>query len=313
MKGVDLFCGCGGLSRGFEDAGIRIVRAYDNWPAAVACYNLNFSHLAEVADLSNVKGMVERISDLKPSIVIGGPPCQDFSQAGHRREGERANLTLRYAQIMAKVRPNWFVMENVGQARKSKVYEAARRIFIKAGYGLTEEMLNACDFGVPQNRRRFFCIGLLGAPHCFLADRLRACKNDQPVTVRDYFKSIGARAPVAHYYRHPRHYSRRAVFSIGEVAPTIRGGNRPIPGTYVWHEQDSRKEGNVRSLTNRERALIQTFPRDFRLKGVKTAVDQMIGNAVPLKLGSAVAGSIYAYEHALRAKKTRDCRSNSPN
>lgn len=309
MKGVDLFCGCGGLTRGFQDSGIRIVGAYDNCPEAVACHNRNFSHRAEVADISDVNAMVTRVSALGPDIIIGGPPCQDFSVAGHRREGARACLTWRYAQIAAAVRPRWVVMENVDQARKSRAYRAARKKLIDAGYGLTEETLNARSFGVPQNRRRFFCIGLLGASDHFLADDLRVRGGNGPdMTVRDHFKSVGVKIAVAHYYRHPRHYSRRAVFSVNEIAPTIRIGNRPIPRSYVWHDNDTRKAGNVRALTNEERALIQTFPPDFQWEGAKTAVDQMIGNAVPVKLAAAVAGVIFAYERTLKADKRRGRR-----
>lgn len=303
MKGVDIFCGCGGLTLGFENAGFRILAAYDNWPEAVECHNLNFSHRAEAVDVSNVDEMVGRVSDLNPDIIIGGPPCQDFSQAGHRREGARANLTLRYAEIVARVRPEWVVMENVDQARKSRAYQGARQKLVDAGYGLTEETLNARDFGVPQNRRRFFCIGLIGAADNFLADALRAHRRSRPVTVREHFKSIRRKVAVEHYYRHPRHYTRRAVFSVDEPAPTIRGGNRPLPGSYRWHEDDSRKARSVRSLTNEERALVQTFPPDFQWEGAKSALDQMIGNAVPVKQAEGVAGDVYAYDQARRAKK----------
>ena len=305
MQGVDLFCGCGGLSRGFEDAGVSIVEAYDNWAAAIACYGLNFSHSAVVANLADVDAMAARIAKLKPDIIIGGPPCQDFSQAGKRREGERANLTECYARIVAATRPKWFVMENVDRAQNSKTYRMAREILAGAGYGLTEKLLNARDFGVPQNRRRFFCIGLLGASDEFLADDLQMHKREESVTVRDYFESVGHKIDVAHYYRHPRNYSRRAVFSIDEPAPTIRGVNRPVPGGYGGHGGDTHKVGKVRPLTSQERALIQTFPPDFQLSGTKTTVEQMLGNAVPVKLAEAVAGSVFAYEQMLGAERRR--------
>ena len=94
--------------------------------------------------------MVERISAHTPDIIIGGPPCQDFSQAGKRQEGERANLTECFAHIVKSVRPKWFLMENVDRAQRSQAYLMARKIFVKAGYGLTEKVLNANVFGVPQ-------------------------------------------------------------------------------------------------------------------------------------------------------------------
>ena len=305
MKGVDLFCGCGGLTRGFEDAGVAIVEAYDNWREAVQCYGLNFSHPAVVSDLADVDGMTAKIVALNPDIIIGGPPCQDFSSAGKRREGTRANLTDCFARIVAGVRPKWFVMENVDRAQNSRTYQAARKTLAEAGYGLTEELLNARNFGVPQNRRRFFCVGLLGASDRFLADDLRVCESDRPVTVREHFESVGHKIDIAHYYRHPRNYTRRAVFSIDEPAPTIRGVNRPVPGGYGGHGGDTHKVKKVRPLTSRERALIQTFPPDFQLEGTKTTVEQMLGNAVPVKLAEAVAASVFAYERMLGGEKRR--------
>ena len=296
MKGVDLFCGCGGLSLGFERAGIPIVEAYDCWAKAVECYSANFSHRVLNADISDVEGMARRIAAIGPDIIVGGPPCQDFSQAGKRREGARADLTECYAWIVAAVRPKWFVMENVDRVQHSRVYRAARSLFIEADYGLTEEVLNARDFGVPQSRRRFFCIGLLDAPAQFLSDGLFMQRHEGHTSVREYFHSVGYKTDLDHYYRHPRNYSRRGVFSIDEPAPTIRGVNRPVPGGYCGHDGDTEDVDSVRPLTTRERALIQTFPMDFHLEGNKTAVEQLIGNAVPVKLAEAVAKGVLTYE-----------------
>lgn len=298
MKAVDLFCGCGGLSRGFEDAGIGVIAAYDNWGRAVECYSMNFSHPACLADLADVGRMVEHIAGLEPNIIIGGPPCQDFSHAGKRQEGSRADLTGCFARIVAAVKPKWFVMENVDRAKSSRAYQAARSLFMEAGYGLTEEVLNARDFGVPQNRRRFFCIGLLGDGDIFLSHSLNLQKQARQITVREYFESIGVTIDTEHYYRHPRNYSRRGVFSIDEQAPTVRGVNRPIPEGYAGHDGDTHRVADVRPLTTRERALIQTFPVDFELCGSKTVVEQLIGNAVPVKLAEAVARSVLTYEQA---------------
>ena len=205
-------------------------------------------------------------------------------------------MTDCFARIVESVRPKWFVMENVDRSQSSKTYRKARKILTDAGYGLTEELLNASGFGVPQNRRRFFCIGLLGASDGFLSDDLRLLESAKAVTVREYFESVDYKIEVGHYYRHPRNYSRRAVFSVDEPAPTIRGVNRPVPGGYAGHNGDTHKVQKVRPLTSRERALIQTFPLDFELPGTKTTVEQMLGNAVPVKLAKAVAETVFAYE-----------------
>ena len=110
------------------------------------------------------------------------------------------------------------------------------------------------------------------------------------MTLRDYFgDSLG----FEHYYRHPRNYSRRAIFSIDEPAPTMRGVNRPVPKGYPGHPNDTCPVSDtLHALTTAERALIQTFPKDFIWVGSKTDVEQMIGNAVPVNLAQYVAETV---------------------
>lgn len=92
---VDLFAGCGGMSLGFEKAGVNVVAAYDNWDAAIDVYRANFQHPVFKRDLSDVS-VSEEVAGFAPDIIIGGPPCQDFSQAGKRSEdGGRAILSVR--------------------------------------------------------------------------------------------------------------------------------------------------------------------------------------------------------------------------
>lgn len=114
MKIADLFCGCGGLSLGFSMAGFEIVSGYDNWETALETYRLNFPHKAELLDLKNVEHSVDILQKDGVDMIIGGPPCQDFSSAGKRNENNgRGDLTVCYASIINKVRPACFVMENV--------------------------------------------------------------------------------------------------------------------------------------------------------------------------------------------------------
>ena len=287
MKVVDLFAGCGGMSLGFEKQGFEVVGAFEWWDTAVKCYQENFSHPIYQMDLSDTKTAAELISKLKPDMIIGGPPCQDFSHAGKRVESNRAELTESYASIIADIKPYCFVMENVDRARNSHAYSVARSIFKEAGYGLTEIALDASLCGVPQKRKRFICFGMLGEKDGF-ADKIFADKMaKKPLTMRDYF---GDKLDFEYYYRHPRNYSRRAVFSIDEPAPTIRGVSRPIPNGYHGHPNDACPIEQVKhSLTTKERALIQTFPEDYKWVGNKTDMEQMIGNAVPVNLAQFVA------------------------
>lgn len=158
---VDIFCGCGGLSLGFQKAGFNVVRAFDNWDKAVDIYNRNFDHEAELVDAYNLTA--EHIKSFSPDVIIGGPPCQDYSSAGKQDETQgRANLTLRYAELVCEVQPEWFVMENVDRILKSQTLPKAIDIFKSLGYGLSQVVLDASLCGVPQKRKRFFLIGHLG-------------------------------------------------------------------------------------------------------------------------------------------------------
>ena len=297
IKAVDLFAGCGGLSRGFQDAGIDIRAAFEYWDVAANCYEKNFTHPVFRIDLSDVSNAAKVILPFHPDMIIGGPPCQDFSHAGKRIEAERAGLTGSFANIIKCILPKFFVMENVDRAEKSNAYAYARQTFKEAGYGLTEMVLDASYCGVPQKRKRFFCIGIQGAADDAVRPYIEQKISRQETTLRDYFgNSLG----FEFYYRHPRNYSRRAVFSIDEPAPTMRGVNRPVPKGYPGHPNDACPIGaKVRALTTQERAMIQTFPTDFVWEGNKTDMEQMIGNAVPVKLAEFVARAIIDYIHCL--------------
>jgi DNA (cytosine-5)-methyltransferase 1 len=271
------------------DAGLSPLAAFDRWPAAIEVYAQNIGHHAEVLDLCDVDIAVERIRHLRPDLIAGGPPCQDFSQAGNRCEGERAALTVLFAKTVVAVRPQWFVMENVGRARLSHAFIEARRLFKMAGYGLTETVLDANLYGVPQRRRRFFCIGRLAEADGFMDGKIAARAAAAPLTVREY---LGDELGVEHYYRHPRDYSRRGVFSIDEPAPTVRGSSRPVAPGYQRHLRDTAPPSAVKALTSEQRGRLQTFPKDWRWHGTKTDIDQMVGNAVPVELARFIAEAV---------------------
>jgi DNA (cytosine-5)-methyltransferase 1 len=293
LRAIDLFCGVGGLSRGFQDAGVEIIASYDNWDKAIAVYNANFPHKADKLDLSDAPAAVEALRRLSFDMIIGGPPCQDFSHAGKRVEKERADLTIAFALIVTGLHPPLFVMENVDRITKSNAWETARRIFKDRGYGLTEQVLDACYCGVPQRRKRYICIGALGGADGALSPIINARLAREPLTIRQY---LGAETPVDYYYRHPRNYCRRAVFSVDEPSPTIRGVNRPVPKGYPGHPNDPVKvTPELRRLTSKERSRIQTFPEDFIWQGSASDVEQMIGNAVPVKLANFIADVVKAY------------------
>lgn len=290
MRIIDLFAGCGGLSLGFEQQGFDIVAAFEWWDAAVKCYEANFNHPVFKVDLSDTDNAICIIRKYHPDMIIGGPPCQDFSHAGKRIEASRAILTDAYAKIVGAIKPVCFVMENVDRAQKSTAYAHARSIFKDAGYGLTEVILDASFCGTPQKRKRFICFGMLGEEDGFAIDAFRNRQAKKAMTLRDYF---GDTLGFEFYYRHPRNYSRRAVFSIDEPAPTMRGVNRPVPKGYPGHPRDACPvHPELHVLSTQERALVQTFPKSFEWIGRKTDVEQMIGNAVPVNLAKFVAETV---------------------
>lgn len=293
MNAVDLFAGCGGLSLGFQNAGINIKAAFEFWDVAANCYEKNFDHPVHRVDLSDTETAIKLIEPYNPDIIIGGPPCQDFSFAGKRIEASRASLTGSYAEIICSIKPKYFVMENVDRAAKSNAYSEARKKYKENGYGLTEIILDASKCGVPQKRKRFFCIGIRGDSDDSVKKIISGKMSKEPTTLRDYY---GNTLGFEFYYRHPRNYSRRAIFSIDEPAPTMRGVNRPVPKGYPGHPNDACElSPSIRALTTAERALIQTFPKDFIWIGNKTDTEQMIGNAVPVKLAEFVASSVLEY------------------
>lgn len=294
MRVVDLFSGCGGMSLGFQNAGFQIVAAYDNWQPAIEIYQRNFRHPIFKKDLS-AEDIVPELKGFSPEMIIGGPPCQDFSIAGKREfRGKRANLTLKFGQIVSEVRPQWFVMENVYNIEKSPVFEEVLTIFKSVGYGITKHVWDASYMGVPQMRRRYIVIGKLGEKDDFLLEGLLSGLSKDRMTVRKYFECMPFNAE--YIYQHPRTYKRRAIFSVDEPLSTIRSVNRPIPSNYLIHPADKTNDlSRVHVLTTKERSYIQTFPESFEFVGTTSSVEQAIGNAVPVKMAEYVAKVIKDY------------------
>lgn len=293
LKVVDLFSGCGGMSLGFLEEGFKIQAAFDNWGPAVEVYRRNFDHPAFKMDLSEIDRSIERIVPFAPDVIIGGPPCQDYSTAGRQDEGRgRAALSLAFSEIVTALRPRLVVMENVANSQKSQIWQRSVETLRNAGYGLSIQTLDAAFCGVPQWRKRTFVVGCLGEADGFLDRGLVDGLAEKPMTMRDYF---GDSLAIEHYFRVPTNYSRRAVFSIDEPSMTIRGVERPIPPGYKGNPRDSAPVNETRPLTIKERSMVQTFPEGFDFFGGKSDLNQMIGNAVPVNMARHVAKALKTY------------------
>ena len=300
LKCVDLFCGCGGLSLGFEDAGVNVIAGFDNWLPAIRVYESNFKHTVINQDLSDVDNTVKKINEFMPDIIIGGPPCQDFSTAGHQDETKgRAILSICYARIISRVRPLYFVMENVATIRNTRSFKKAISEFKKAGYGLTQKVLNAAYCGVPQTRKRMFVIGELNGKDDFLENELERNLAPTPMSIHDY---LGDSLGVDYYFRVPTNYNRRGIFSVYEPSMTIRAVDRPIPSGYKGHPNDPVPVNEARCLTPKERSYIQTFPEGFNFIGGKSDINSMIGNAVPVNLAKYVGKALLNYINSTKER-----------
>lgn len=234
MRCVELFAGAGGLSYGFQKAGFEIVGAFDNWEDALNVYEANLGHPTFCVDLSDPDPAAEQVRALRPDIIVGGPPCQDFSSAGSRTEGKNAELTIAFVKIAERVRPRWIVIENVQQMLKSQAWGKARQMLARAGYGISVSKVDAAFYGVPQHRKRVVVICRLGEADHFMETAIEQAAAEKPMSMRELFREA-----IPHFvYSHPRFAGKRCVFSATEPSPTIRStSRRPIPKRY--YEDDA--------------------------------------------------------------------------
>ncbi len=167
---IDLFCGCGGLSKGFELAGYKVLLGVDNDSQALVTFEKNHSDSKgfklDLYNHENLKQIIEFLDKKKQKVdvIIGGPPCQGFSIAGPRDMNDKRNLLyLAMVKLVDQTRPQAVLLENVPGMLQTNGGIGAKRIisdFQKIGYNMVSKLLFAPDFGVPQIRKRVFFIGL---------------------------------------------------------------------------------------------------------------------------------------------------------
>lgn len=171
---IDLFCGAGGMSKGFEMAGFSPVLAIDNWKDALDTYKLNIpSAMTLCADLSRIDISALKLQHGlgKVDLIIGGPPCQGFSIAGKRMiDDERNKLYKSFVEFVKNFSPRIFIMENVPNILTiggGVVCESILNDFRELGYKINYKVLMASDYGVPQNRRRAIFVGYKEGEYTF--------------------------------------------------------------------------------------------------------------------------------------------------
>ena len=259
---VDLFAGAGGLSLGFKRAGFRSLWAADNQEAAVETYRLNVDEHAECAEI-DVGTMFPR-----PTVIVGGPPCQGFSSAGMRLTGDNRNtLVSVFAQLVARVRPPAFVFENVEgilTTEKGQRIDDLLGPLVAGGYRVHLRKVNAANYGVPQHRKRVLAIGGLGFDPTFPEPTrsafgapgatLAAANLPLAETVGDAIGTLPA--PTAEAPGRPDGHYCRAIDEVRreKIAALLQGQTmRDLPEEF-WHQSYRRRaHRRVRDGTPSER------------------------------------------------------------
>jgi DNA (cytosine-5)-methyltransferase 1 len=310
---MDVFAGCGGLTRGFLDSRkYRAVFAVESDEAAAATYKANFGNHVFC-------GPIERVECFpKVDVIVGGPPCQGFSPLNMRGVGlERRTLWREYLRALEEAEPDAFLMENVPQLLRSAEYVAFKKAAEGLGFEIADGVLNAADFGVPQTRRRAIVI----PPNGHAWQTVRDAIGDLPgrPTNREWHNARNPRpVSVERYKTIPRQGEGR--FQLAERRPDItpacwlrkKTGSTDVFGRLWWNrpaftirtEFYKPEKGRYlhpkahRPITVREAARFMTFPDDFELPTDQsmTSIAKQIGNAVPpllaRRLGEAVAAHI---------------------
>lgn len=333
---IDLFCGCGGLSKGFEKAGFNVVAAIDMWEDAVNTYNKNNKDkVAQCEDIHNWdEKYLKKLKEKNKIVgVIGGPPCQGYSTVGTRDVNDpRNHLYKEYCRVVETLDPDFFVIENVkglttlsGGAFKDDIINR----FSKLGYTVNYEILNAADYGVPQNRYRVFFVGMKNKKFIFpkkhnkritteeaLSD-LPSLENSEAKTeylskpINDYQKQMRSNNVVLNNHEGTAHSDQTK-----EIISKIKDGGsiKDLPREFwevrkynkAFERMNSKGQSNTvdtghrnyfhykenRIPSVRENARLQSFADDFVFYGSKTSQYKQVGNAVPPFLAYSIAKEI---------------------
>ena len=305
MKIVSLFSGAGGLDLGFQMAGHEIIWANDFYEDAVETYRHNLGEHILCADIHDVS--VDDIPDC--DIVIGGFPCQGFSVANTKRHvgDERNELYKQLIRVIKSKSPKFFLAENVKgltSLAKGEVFKMILNDFSSIGYQVQYKIMNAADYGVPQNRLRVVIVGVRNDIHwkynypepthdkdgnhglhrwISVSEGLADIPNpDEPNDLPNHTYSK--------YKLNINGYLGHRLLDPDKPAPTVtaRGDNRG--GVVILPHPNGK-----RRMSCRELASVQSFPLNYDFQGNRSSIYRQIGNAVPPLLGYAVANEFNKY------------------
>jgi DNA (cytosine-5)-methyltransferase 1 len=322
MDVISLFSGCGGLDLGFRQAGFNIIWANEYDQSIWETYEFNHPEtFLDNRDIRNIKS-----AEIPACIgIIGGPPCQSWSEAGAGRgiNDTRGQLFYDYIRIVEEKKPLFFFAENVSGILAERHSDAFSRIlynFKDIGYEVSYKLLNANDFGVPQDRHRVIIVGYsekIQGSFEFPKPTMRGLnlrnaiydlRLIEPLKVKDKIYHSSTSVPNHEYLDasfSSIYMSRNRVRGWLEPSFTIQAGGRHAPihpqaSKMIFVEKDKRifdpkSPKPYRRLSVRECARIQTFPDDFIFKYKNiTHGYKMVGNAVPVNFARILASKIFA-------------------
>lgn len=348
VKVVDLFCGIGGLTHGFIKESLDVVAGYDIDESCKYAYESNNASEFIKKSITDVTAeeISEKLSGADVKILIGCAPCQPFSTYSYKnRDEKKVNLLLEFARLIEEVKPDIVSMENVPRLAEfdgDSVFGQFLDILRANGYEVFYKVVNCPEYGIPQHRKRL----VLLASRFGKIELIKKTHTEKKFkTVKD---AIGKMPPLKSGEVSPDDSLHRATklseLNLKRIRQSVPGGtwkdwdedlrlkchlkstgktyvsvygrmswDQPAPtmtthcvgignGRFGHPEQD-------RSITLREAALIQTFPRKYKLvkKGESFKVKQIstqIGNAVPVKLGQVIAKSIKLHLEKINVRKT---------
>lgn len=297
---IDLFCGCGGMTKGLTDAGLNIIAGIDIWDKAINSYKQNFHHQAICEDITKLPPETFQTLYNKENkvvdIIVGGPPCQGFSIAGKRdKKDPRNSLFMEYVKYINYFNPKAFIMENVIGILSMKTDNNEKVIDIilsqlNTNYNCIVNKLYASDFEVPQNRRRTIIIGIRKDLHItpYEPKSILSVENRIPVKKvllqreeinSSYYLSEKALTGI----RNKKKKSKENGTGFGAQFLDLDKPSYTIPARYWKDGYDALvkySENEVRRLTITELKRIQSFPDEYIIEGSKKDIIIQIGNAV---------------------------------
>lgn len=294
-KILDLFAGCGGLSLGFESIGFETI-GYEMEQVAVETYNKNLKGHCIIEKITLNTNYHQSVD-----IVIGGPPCQPFSVGGEQKgvEDERNGFPM-FIKAIKQLKPKLWLFENVrGMLYANKSYlEKIISELEQENYIIDYQLLNAVNFGVPQNRERLFVVGHHGGfkfPNLeFNQVTVKDAIGDLIDTIQDENKILTASMDtyIAKYEKASKCINPRDLY-LHKPARTLTCRNIAAPTGDM--QRVKLKDSRRRRISIREAARLQSFPDWFIFMGTETQQYYQIGNAVPPLLARHLANSVKNY------------------